>query len=158
MGVVTSAFGSVLQLYIPFLKIVAGLLVIAFGIVMITNFELFGFASGLSSYLPTNGKGVAGGFLLGMSLGILWIPCIGPILGVVLTTVALEADAVYGVQMLLIYYLGFAIPMLAIAYSTHFALEMKKIGKYHTPIRKMGGGVLIAAGVWMLLGGPLLLF
>ncbi|MBP2031090.1 cytochrome c-type biogenesis protein [Methanohalophilus levihalophilus] len=157
MGLITSAFGSVLQTYIPFLKIVAGLLIMALGVLMITNFELFAVASRLSSYLPTREKGIIGGFLLGMSLGILWIPCIGPILGAVLATVALEADALYGIQMLLIYYLGFAIPMLAIAYSTHFALGMKKIGKYHAPIRKISGGVLIAAGAWMLLDGPLLL-
>ncbi len=158
MGLITSVFGSVLQLYIPFLKIIAGLLIIIFGIVMITNYELFGFTSRLSSGLPVSEKGIAGGFFLGMSLGVLWIPCIGPMLGAVLAKVAFEADALYGIQMLLIYYLGFAIPMLAIAYSTHFALGMKKIGKYHAPIRKIGGGVLIAAGAWMLLDGPLFLF
>ncbi|MDK2892749.1 MAG: cytochrome c-type biosis protein [Methanohalophilus sp.] len=158
MGVATSAFGFVLQLYIPFLKIVAGLLIIAFGIVMIRNIELFTINSSISSLLPINEKGVIGSFLLGMSLGILWIPCIGPILGAVLTTVALEANVVYGIQMLLIYYLGFASPMLAIAYSSHFVLEMNEIGKFHAPIRKIGGGLLIAAGAWMLFDSPLVLF
>lgn len=157
MGVISSVFGSVLQAYIPLLKVIAGLMIIIFGIVMLVNFELFRLGSNLSSRFPVHEKGISGGFLLGMSLGILWIPCIGPILGAVLTKVALEADVVFGVRMLLIYYMGFAIPMLAIAYSVRFAVGLKEIGKYHTSLRKIGGAILIAAGAWMLLNGPLVL-
>lgn len=151
MGIGISGVGSTLGPYVPFMKTIAGALIILFGIVMLADREAFGFIASLSSGLPVNGKGITGGFLLGMSLGILWIPCIGPILGAVLSKVAAEADVGYGIRMLLVYYLGFALPMLAITYSAHFAAGMKKIGKYHGQVRKASGFVLIVAGIWMMI-------
>jgi len=77
------------------------------------------FLGKLSSKVP--GEGLLGGLFLGMSLGILWIPCVGPILGSVFAFVA-ESSAssgglLHGAFLLLVYSLGVSIPMLIIAYS-----------------------------------------
>ncbi len=52
------------------------------------------------------------GFFLGMSLGILWIPCVGPILGAVLALVASVGNMTYGAWMLFVYSIGMSLPML----------------------------------------------
>ncbi len=53
----------------------------------------------------TNVGGAAGGLMLGFSLGIVWTPCIGPILAAILTMVAVQGDILYGGILLVIYYL-----------------------------------------------------
>ncbi|MDO9097375.1 MAG: cytochrome c biogenesis CcdA family protein, partial [Candidatus Methanoperedens sp.] len=67
------------------------------------------------------GEGLLGGLFLGMSLGVLWIPCVGPILGAVFAYVA-ESSAssgnlLHGAFLLIVYSLGVSLPMLTIAYS-----------------------------------------
>lgn len=48
---------------------------------------------------------------LGMSLGVLWIPCVGSILGAVLALVASAGDMTYGASMLFVYSIGMSLPL-----------------------------------------------
>jgi cytochrome c-type biogenesis protein len=57
-----------------------------------------------------------GGFALGTTLGLIWTPCAGPVLGAILTAVATSPDHAHGALLLLTYTIGAALPMLAIAY------------------------------------------
>jgi len=61
-------------------------------------------------------KGLFGGLLMGMSLGLVWSPCVGPIMASVVTLAASEALTVQALIVTLAYTLGTAIPMLAIIY------------------------------------------
>ncbi|NJD78824.1 MAG: hypothetical protein FIB08_17310 [Candidatus Methanoperedens sp.] len=63
-----------------------------------------------------SGQGLFGSFFFGMSLGIAWIPFLGPILGGVLAYAASIGNVSYGAWLLFVYSLGFSIPMLFIAY------------------------------------------
>jgi cytochrome c-type biogenesis protein len=60
--------------------------------------------------------GIIGGFVLGTTLGLVWTPCAGPVLGSILTLVATSRDAAWAGLLLVIYAIGAALPMLAIAY------------------------------------------
>jgi cytochrome c-type biogenesis protein len=60
--------------------------------------------------------GSIGGFVLGTTLGLVWTPCAGPVLGSILTLVATSRDAAWAGLLLVIYAIGAALPMLAIAY------------------------------------------
>jgi thiol:disulfide interchange protein len=70
--------------------------------------------SGGSAGLPSHG--VIGGFVLGTTLGVVWTPCAGPVLGSILTIVATSKDTAWASLQLVVYVIGAAIPMLAIAY------------------------------------------
>ena len=61
-------------------------------------------------------KGLVGGLLMGLSLGLVWSPCVGPIMSSVITLAALEAVTLQALIVTLAYTLGTAIPMLAIIY------------------------------------------
>ena len=61
-------------------------------------------------------EGNLGGFLLGTTLGLVWTPCAGPVLGSILTVVATSKDTAWASTLLVVYAIGAAIPMLAIAY------------------------------------------
>ena len=61
-------------------------------------------------------EGTFGGFLLGTTLGLVWTPCAGPVLGSILTLVATSRDTAWASLELVIYAIGAALPMLGIAY------------------------------------------
>ncbi|GFO97109.1 cytochrome c biogenesis protein [groundwater metagenome] len=111
--------------------------------------QSLGSMSGYSSKVPEGG--LIGGFFLGMSLGIIWIPCVGPILGAVLAYVASVGNVPYGAWMLFVYSVGMSLPILTIAY-----YGKKVAGRYNWFVRhghalkKLSGLVLIVIGVILL--------
>ena len=157
MGIITSAFGYAMRDYLAYLNILAAAVIIGFGIVMVSNVEIFNIFSKIPVPAIAN-RGVGGGVLLGLSLGVVWLPCIGPILGAVLTRIAVEGNIYYGAAMLSIYSLGFAIPMLLVAYTGHFTGSLGNVAKYQNYIRKGAGLVLIIAGIWMFSINPFVTF
>jgi cytochrome c-type biogenesis protein len=159
MGVVTSASGAVLQMYIGQLKILAEILILILGFTLLFDISLFNAFSKFPLLGKMNGEGTASGFLLGLSLGVLWIPCVGPILGSILTMVALEGNAASGAFTLSIYSLGFAIPMLLLAYSAHIpSSKIRLISKWDVVFKKGAGIVLILVGLWMIRQNNILWF
>ncbi len=98
-------------------------------------------------------EGLLGGLLLGMSLGILWIPCVGPILGAVFAYVAENSstDLMYGTFLLLVYSIGVSIPMLIIAYSgKSVSSHVSWFAKRSHLLKKLSGLVLMLVGLMML--------
>jgi cytochrome c biogenesis protein CcdA len=121
------------------------------GISMLMQKDVFSFLSQYTGKVHAEGKGLIGGLIIGASLGIVWIPCVGPILASILTLVALEGNVLYGAGLLLIYSMGFAIPMLIIAYSAKLSGDrLSKISEYDIELKKGAGVVLIIVGLWMV--------
>ncbi len=150
MGIVTSAFGAAFQAYIGQLKILAEILIITMGFAMLFEIGLFNAFARFPLLAGMNDKGPISGFLLGISLGILWIPCVGSILASILTMVALEGSIGKGALTLLIYSAGFAVPMLLLAYSAHISTsKIKLISRYDAALKKGVGVVLILVGLRM---------
>jgi cytochrome c biogenesis protein CcdA len=151
MGIVTSAFGAVFQAYTDYLKIVAEILIIVMGLAMLFEISLFNSFSRFPMLAGMNDKGPISGLLLGLSLGVLWIPCVGSVLASILTMVALEGSVSKGALTLLIYSAGFAVPMLLLAYSAHLSTsKIKLISKYDATLKKGAGIVLLLVGLWMV--------
>ena len=151
MGVVTSAFGAVFHTYTGQLKILAEILILILGFALLFDISLFNSFSKFPLLGKMNDEGPVSGFLLGLSLGVLWIPCVGPILGSILTMVALEGNATTGALTLSIYSLGFAMPMLFLAYSAHYSSsKIRFISKWDVVFKKGAGIVLILVGLWMI--------
>ncbi len=154
MGVLASAFGSIFQQYQTILYIAGGVLIIFLGLYML--FDVIG--EKIHTIVPntrlstrrsaTNVGGAAGGFMLGFSLGIVWTPCIGPILGAILMMVAVQGDILYGGILLVIYSLGLGLPLLAIAYTSHFTL--KPFVKYSVIIKRISGIILVLTGLYFI--------
>jgi len=151
MGIAASAFGEYILPYLGELRIIAELIIIFMGISMLMQKDVFLFLSQYTGKVHSEGKGLAGGLIIGISLGIVWIPCVGPILASILTLVALEGNVFYGAGLLFIYSMGFAIPMLLIAYSAKISGDrLSKISEYDIELKKIAGIVLIVVGLWMI--------
>lgn len=88
-------------------------------------------------------QGAIGGFLLGTTLGLVWTPCAGPVLGSILTLLATQADVKWAGLLLVFYAVGAAIPMLAIGYGGQYAAQhVRRIAPYAHRLQQ-GFGVLV---------------
>jgi len=157
MGVVTSLFGGAVAPILPVLEKVAGVLVIAFGLLLLADVNLFKHLTWLQRFEST-GRGRWSGLLLGLSLGLVWIPCVGPMLSSVLAMVASQGTVTSGIALLLVYSLGFAIPMLAVGYGSQ-ALRQRvgAVASHPVAVRWASGLLLVAFGAVILTKGMLFL-
>lgn len=137
------------------LRDVAIAMLLVFGILMVwpTLFERLGarmsslisFASRLGD---RGGSGKFGGFVLGMTLGIVWTPCAGPVLGSILTLVATAQTPGKASILLLCYSFGAGIPMLAIAYGGQFmSTRVRRVARYSHSIQQVFGVLVILTAV-----------
>ncbi len=94
-----------------------------------------------------------GAYVLGLSFGFGWTPCIGPVLGAILTVSAASATASAGIVLLTAYALGLGVPFLISAAFTENL--MRRIGAMRRAGRwlKIGSGfIMIAMGIAMMTG------
>ncbi len=96
---------------------------------------------------------VLSSYIVGLTFGAGWSPCIGPILGSILM-IAMNEDSVgKGMLLLAAYSLGLGIPfILAGVLWTAFLKFVKKFGKFFEVVEVVGGVLLIALGLLLVLG------
>ena len=96
---------------------------------------------------PEAGPNIANSFLLGIGTGLLWAPCAGPILGIILTTAALGGASARTVLLLLVYATGAAtsLAIALLAGSKAFTAMKRSLGAEEWIRRALG--VAILAGV-----------
>ena len=164
MGTLVSGFGEAFAGFADTLRILSILFIIKMGAVLFDediNMEFIRLSSsitqglrnkiGFSNNPGTQEHGLFGAFFLGMSLGIVWIPCVGPILGAVLAYVASVGNITYGAGMLFVYSVGMSLPMLSIAYyGKKVTNRYKWFMRNGEVLKKLAGLVLILVGIMLL--------
>lgn len=153
LGASATALGQALISYRYELNLIGGVIVIGFGL----------FATGLlrPSWLqrdfrvdivPPGGRPVAA-YLLGMAFAFGWTPCIGPMLGAILTVTAASATVAKGVTLLAVYSLGLGIPFLLVALFTGGLLaRIKLMGRVGQLLQILAGGIMVLMGIAMITG------
>jgi cytochrome c-type biogenesis protein len=134
------------------LRTAAAILLFGFGLLMIwpapfewLSIRLGGLISGSAANGASARPGALGGFVLGTTLGLVWTPCAGPVLGSILTVVATSTDTAWASLLLVIYAIGAAIPMLAIAYGGQaVTTQVRSIARI-SPKLQQGFGVVVIA-------------
>lgn len=107
MGVLFGLFGNFVPSYV--LTWVSGLALVVFGLLYLFDVEVMKVKKGPNVW-KFRGGGFLNGFLLGGSVGLVWIPCSSPILGSILAIVASGKEPVKGGVLLFLYSLGISIP------------------------------------------------
>jgi cytochrome c-type biogenesis protein len=153
MGIVSSLFGSIIGPKMVYVEKAAAVVIVIFGVLLLLNINLFE-RYGYLFQISRESTGLAGGFILGATLGIIWIPCIGPLLSGVLFMVAVKKQVVNGMVLLFVYSLGFAVPLLCAGYAAQFFRKrFGSIGKYHVLVNVASGLILVAFGVIIFFKG-----
>lgn len=149
-----SALLSVLVHYIPWLsqdhvRNIAIVLIGLFGVFLIwpLPFEKFmsWFAPAINKTAGVGaGQSNTSGFLLGLTLGIVWAPCAGPILAAILALIAIQGNSAKSIGLLIAYGLGAGIPMLLIAYGSQYATtKVQSIAKYSGRLQQIFGLLIL---------------
>jgi cytochrome c-type biogenesis protein len=134
------------------LRTAAVVLLLGFGLLMLwpTPFEwlsirIGGFMNNGPSIDIASRQGNLGGFVLGTTLGLVWTPCAGPVLGSILTVVATSRETAWASAQLVVYTIGAAIPMLAIAYGGQaVSTRVRSLAAISARLQQGFGAIVIA--------------
>jgi len=131
------------------LREAASILLLGFGLLMLWPAPFEWLSIRLNGWLDlgnsgaTQREGALGGLVLGTTLGLVWTPCAGPVLGSILTLVATTENATWAGTLLIAYAIGAAIPMLAIAYGGQAATTRVRSLARISPRLQQGFGVVV---------------
>ena len=125
----------------------SGIVIVAMGLVMVGLIRLpaldRSFAPGLG---PARASGSS--VLLGGAFGLAWTPCIGPVLGSILTLAATGATAARGAALLAAYAAGLAVPFMVAGVALGRVMSgARRVRDHYNVVRAVSGVVLIAAGL-----------
>src|SRR6202008_2647511 len=115
LGAAASAVGTLLRDYQVWVGRLGGVLLILFGVYLLGILRPAFLLREWRFQLANKPLGYFGSGVVGFTFGAAWTPCIGPILGGILTLAATQAGLGRGVLLLAVYALGLAIPFLVTA-------------------------------------------
>lgn len=142
--------GSVLAQYRIWLSRIGGIFVILFGLFMIgvLRFPFLNVEKNIRSIKALKPGNPASSLIFGAAFAFGWTPCVGPILGSILTLAAATATVGQGAFLLSVFSLGLAMPFLIIAVGVGSASNyISKLSKYLNVISIIGGLFLIFLGI-----------
>ena len=151
LGSTASFIGKFFLVNSNIFRIVAGVIIIFFSLHLI-GFLNFNFMNkDIRIFTDQYSNNMAFPLLVGAAFGFGWTPCIGPILGSILTLAALEENIGKGILLLSFYSLGLAIPfIISGVLIDKFLLFSKNFKKYTLIISKIGGAILLLTGIAIL--------
>jgi cytochrome c-type biogenesis protein len=150
LGVIAGALGRLFGDVGGFWKYVLPPVAIILGLFLLGVFK---FNVGISQRFMPKRKALLGAFLMGLFFGIVASPCATPVLAVILTFAATQKRIAYSGGLLLAYALGHWILVLGAGISAGFAqrvLASKGIANFSNYSKKVGGLLLIGAGVYLI--------
>jgi cytochrome c-type biogenesis protein len=153
LGASATALGQLLLAYRYELNLVGGVVVIGFGLFTLGVLRPWWLVRDLHVRVASSRGHPVGAYLLGMAFAFGWSPCIGPILGAILTMGVASATVAKGVALLATYSLGLGIPFLIAAALTDSLLaRLKSIGRTGRICQLIAGSVMIVMGGAMITG------
>ncbi len=160
VGVLVASLGHAVGLDAGSLRTVGALLLIAFGVLLLSSTLQAGFARATSGVSDAGQNfmagfrfdGLGGQFMLGGLLGIVWSPCVGPTLGAAIT-LASQGQSLGQVTLLMaVFGLGAGFPLVALG-----RLSRQALAKARQKLNLAGQRGKQVLGAFMLLIGALIL-
>ena len=134
-------------------RIIAGAIIVLFSlqIIGLVNFKFM--QKDIRIFTNKYNNNLAFPFIVGAAFGFGWTPCIGPILGSILTLAAIKENVGQSILLLSFYSLGLAIPfILSGILIDKFLLFSKNFKKHIQIVTKVGGTILLLTGIAILTG------
>ncbi len=154
LGASATALGNLLLQYRYEANIIGGAIVIAFGLLMIGMTRGMPWLQRDFRFHPRLAGGhPAAAYVLGLAFGFGWTPCIGPVLGAILTVSAVQATVSGGVALLSFYAAGLGVPfLLAALFTRELAGRLKGLRHLGTVLQIAAGLILVLMGIAMITG------
>lgn len=151
LGAGATVFGQIMLRYRDWISRIGGVLIIVFGLYMLGVFNFGLMARDTRLHIANKPIGYLGTLVVGVAFGAGWSPCIGPILGAILTMAANEADLQRGIILLGAYSAGLAVPFLLAAVMVEkFLSVFAKLRHQMVWVNRISGTLLVLVGVLMV--------
>ena len=153
LGASASFLGQFFRAYEIWIARIGGVIIIALGLHMAGVFRMLPLLQEKRVHLNDKPAGYLGTLGVGMAFGAGWTPCIGPVLGAILTYGFSQDTMWAGVGLLSVYSLGLAIPFLVAALALDWFLQaFKRFRRWIPVVEKTSGVLLIFLGLLLLTG------
>ncbi|HEU5170675.1 MAG TPA: cytochrome c biogenesis protein CcdA [Gemmatimonadales bacterium] len=153
LGASATALGAALKYYQVWLQRAGGVLIILFGLVCLGVFRVGWMERERRLQLQRKPLGYLGSALVGMAFAFGWTPCIGPVLGAILSLAATSDSVSRGVILLGVYSAGLAVPFLAAALALDRFLEwFQRFRRYLPWVMRLSGALLVVVGLLLVTG------
>jgi cytochrome c-type biogenesis protein len=132
-------------------NVIGGAIVVMFGLFTTQLIRLPWLQRDFRFHSSMHGGSAIAAYTLGLAFGFGWTPCIGPVLGAILTVNAVSASASSGVALLGIYSLGLGLPFLLSAmFTDRLMLSLRRMRWAGRLMQFGAGGVMIVMGAAMI--------
>lgn len=154
LGASATAVGRLLLQYRYEANIIGGAIVIAFGLLMIgMTLGMPWLQRDFRFHPHLAGGHPAAAYVLGLAFGFGWTPCIGPVLGAILTVSAVQTSVSGGVALLSFYAAGLGVPfLLAALFTRELAGRLTGLRRFGTVLQIAAGLILVLMGIAMITG------
>lgn len=154
LGASATALGRLFLQYRYEAGIVGGVIVILFGLFMLGAMRQVTWIHRDFRLHPRLAGGhPASAYVLGVAFGFGWTPCIGPMLGAILTVSAVESSLQGSISLLTAYALGLGVPfLLAAIFLRELLGRLKFLRRAGRPLEVGAGVILVLFGVAMVTG------
>jgi cytochrome c-type biogenesis protein len=143
LGASFSAAGQLLFEFRDEIRIVGGVLIVVFGLYIAGLLKVTMFGRTQQWQIREKPAGYVGSFLVGVTFAIGWTPCVGPILGAILSLAGTAETVQRGVGLLVAYSAGLGVPFLLSALALGSFLKFFKRYRPFIPVVERGAGVLL---------------
>jgi cytochrome c-type biogenesis protein len=148
LGASATAAGQFLREHQATVRRVGGVIVVLFGLHLLGLARLPFLHLDTRVHLRDRPVGYLGTALVGIAFGAGWSPCIGPILGAILTMAATAERVSSGVTLLGVYALGLGVPfLLAAVGTTTFVTFSRRFRSWLRPVSLVSGALLVCVGI-----------
>lgn len=153
LGASASFLGQFLKQYELLIARIGGVIIIILGLHLAGVFRLTPLMREKRVHLADKPAGYLGTLGVGMAFGAGWTPCIGPILGAILTYGMTQETMWAGVGLLSVYSLGLAVPFLIAALALDWFLQtFQRFRRWMPVVEKASGVLLVFLGILLLTG------
>ncbi|WP_333828402.1 cytochrome c biogenesis CcdA family protein [Pararhodobacter sp.] len=153
LGFTASSLGRLFLEYRELFAQIAGVVVIIFGLHFLGLFRIPLLMREARIDAGDRGGSAFGAYVLGLAFAFGWTPCIGPILGMIITLAATEETVARGTGLMAVYALGLGLPfLLAAIFITRSMALMARLKPWLGTIEKAMGVLLVVVGVALITG------
>jgi cytochrome c-type biogenesis protein len=153
LGASATSLGQLLLSYRYEANLLAGAVIILFGLFMMGLANPLWLQREFRFHPRLRGGHPVTAYFIGIAFAFGWTPCIGPVLGAILTTSAVSATVPQGMALLSFYSLGLGLPFLAAAIFTEtLMMRLRVFGRVGRSLHFGAGAIVTAMGVAVLTG------
>jgi cytochrome c-type biogenesis protein len=153
LGASATTIGQLLLSYRQEETLVGGAIVLLLGLFMMGLAKLSWLQREFRLHLNVGGGRPITAYVIGVAFAFGWTPCIGPVLGAILTTTAVEATVPQGIILLGFYSLGLGLPFLAAAvFTDSLMLRLRGLRRLGRTLQLGTGAIVAGMGIAILTG------